>query len=108
MSSENAGIFAIGQQDAIAARVWLLIEHGSDLPCPYSTGVTSSQHLNMRLLRIWCGGKPVRVFYAFDPRRPAILLIGGDKTDQEHLYEAFVPIADALYDTDLENCEGRD
>lgn len=25
-------------------------------------------------------GKPLRVFYAFDPRRRAILLIGGDKT----------------------------
>jgi hypothetical protein len=26
------------------------------------------------------GGKPLGVFYAFDPRRSAILLIGGEKT----------------------------
>ena len=34
----------------------------------------------MRELRVQSGGKPPRGFYAFDPRRAAILLIGGDKT----------------------------
>jgi hypothetical protein len=40
----------------------------------------------------------LRVFYAFDPRRSAILLIGGDKTGDDRFYERMVPIADALYD----------
>jgi hypothetical protein len=39
------------------------------------------------------------VFYAFDPRRTAILLIGGDKTGDERFYERMIPIADVLYDT---------
>jgi hypothetical protein len=39
------------------------------------------------------------VFYAFDPRRSAILLIGGDKTGDNRFYERMIPIADALYDT---------
>jgi hypothetical protein len=39
---------------------------------------------------------------AFDPRRVAILLIGGDKTGNDRWYEEFVPIADALYDAHLE------
>ncbi len=39
------------------------------------------------------------LFYAFDPRRSAILLIGGDKTGDGQFYERIVPIADALYDT---------
>ena len=34
----------------------------------------------MRELRPQHKGKPYRVLYAFDPRRMAILLIGGDKT----------------------------
>jgi hypothetical protein len=38
------------------------------------------------------------VLYAFDPRRCAILLIGGDKTGDERWYKRFVPIADRLYD----------
>ena len=90
------------QQEALVARVELLMEHGPDLPYPYSSGVKSSRHGNMRELRIQSGGKPIRVLYAFDPRRSAILLIGGDKTGQERFYEIFVPIADALYDTHLE------
>ena len=40
----------------------------------------------------------MRVFYAFDPRRSAILLIGGDKTGDDRFYVRMVPIADALYD----------
>ena len=38
------------------------------------------------------------MFYAFDPRRSAILLIGGDKTGDDRFYEQFVPLADRLYD----------
>ena len=38
------------------------------------------------------------MFYAFDPRRTAILLIGGDKTGDKRFYEREIPIADALYD----------
>ena len=55
----------------------------------------------MRELRVQSGGRPVRVFYAFDPRRSAILLIGGDKTGNDRFYEEFVPVADDLYDVHL-------
>ena len=41
------------------------------------------------------------MFYAFDPRRSAILLIGGDKTGDDRFYEQFVPLADRLYDEHL-------
>ena len=56
----------------------------------------------MRELRIQSGGNPIRVFYAFDPRRVAILLIGGDKTGDKRFYEKYIPIADYLYDEYLE------
>jgi hypothetical protein len=42
------------------------------------------------------------VFYAFDPRRSAILLIGGDKTGDNRLYERMVPVAADLYDAYIE------
>ena len=48
------------------------------------------------------GGRPLRVFYAFDPRRTSILLIGGDKTGNDRFYEEYVPVADDLYDEHLE------
>ena len=43
-----------------------------------------------------------RVLYAFDPRRKAILLVGGCKTGDEAWYDTFVPIADRLVDDHLE------
>jgi hypothetical protein len=56
----------------------------------------------MRELRVQSGGRPLRAFYAFDPRRSAILLIGGDKTGDNRFYERMVPVADDLYDTYIE------
>ena len=56
----------------------------------------------MRELRIQSAGRPLRVFYAFDPRRTAILLIGGDKTGDDRFYERHAPIADRLYDEYLD------
>lgn len=52
-------------------------------------------------LRIQHEGDPYRVFYAFDPRRVGMLLIGGDKTGDNRFYERLVPIADKLYDDHL-------
>lgn len=56
----------------------------------------------MRELRVQSSGKPIRIFYAFDPRRVAILLIGGDKIGNNRFYEEYIPIADRLYDEHIE------
>lgn len=90
------------QQDRVAATVRLLAARGPSLPFPYSSGVQGSRHEHMRELRVQSRGNPLRIFYAFDPRRTAILLIGGDKTGDDRFYERHVPLADALYDTYLE------
>lgn len=50
----------------------------------------------MRELRVQMGGDPYRVFYAFDPRRTAILLIGDTKEGDDRFYERMIPIADRL------------
>lgn len=56
----------------------------------------------MKELIIQHAGQPYRVLYAFDPRRCAILLIGGHKTGDKRWYRQFVPIADRLYDEHIE------
>lgn len=86
------------QQEDVAAVVQLLMEHGPQLPFPYSSGIQGSKHAHMRELRVQSSGRPLRGFYAFDPRRTAILLIGGDKTGDDRFYATMVPIADRLYD----------
>jgi hypothetical protein len=84
------------------ATVRLLEARGPLLPFPFSSGVVGSRHEHMRELRVQSRGNPLRIFYAFDPRRAAILLIGGDKTGNDRFYEIHVPQADQLYDIHLE------
>lgn len=90
------------EQEDVDACVQLLEKRGPQLPYPYSSGINGSRHSHMRELRIQHQGRPYRVFYAFDPRRMAILLIGGDKTGNKRFYEEYIPVADALYDEHLE------
>jgi hypothetical protein len=91
-----------GEREDVRSVVGLLEEKGPTLPFPHSSGVTSSKHARMRELRIQHEGRPYRVLYAFDPRRTAILLIGGDKTGNDRWYEENVPLADQLYDQHLQ------
>lgn len=85
------------EQEDIAAIVGLLEEKGTQLPFPFSTGVSGSKHSHMRELRIQSKSNPLRILYAFDPRRVAILLIGGNKRGDNRWYKTYVPVADKLY-----------
>jgi hypothetical protein len=95
-------------QDEVGATTELLMVHGPDLPFPYSSGVEGSRHSHMRELRVQSGGNPLRIFYAFDPRRTAILLIGGDKTGDKRFYKRMILIADRLYDEYIEELTKED
>jgi hypothetical protein len=86
------------EQKSVDFSVSLLQEAGPTLKMPHSSGVVISRHAHMRELRIQHEGRPYRVLYAFDRRRAAMLLIGGDKTGNNRWYEEFVPLADAIYD----------
>jgi len=89
------------EQDSVDRKVRLLQQYGPALPRPHSGTVRSSRHANMKELIVQHAGRPYRVLYAFDRRRCAILLLGGDKTGNDRWYEEFVPIADRLYDEHL-------
>jgi hypothetical protein len=52
----------------------------------------------MKELRVQHAGRPYRLLFAFDPRRVAIVLLGGDKTGDKRWYTRMVPIADDLFD----------
>ena len=91
-----------GEQESLAASVRLLEERGPALGYPHSSGISGSKHGHLRELRTQHEGRPLRTLYAFDPRRSAILLIGGDKTGDDRWYVTHIPIADRLYDEHLE------
>ena len=93
------------EQDSVASVVGLLEERGPSLPHPFSSGIEGSKHARMRELRIQHQGKPYRILYAFDPRRTAIMLIGGCKEGDDRWYDKYVPWADKLYDGHLKILE---
>ena len=93
---DNAG------RESVAAYIALLEERGPALEYPYSSGIRRSRYSHLRELRIQHEGRPYRVLYAFDPRRTAILLIGGTKKGDDRWYEVNVPLAEKLYATHLE------
>ena len=83
------------EQDRVERSVDRLVERGWLLDRPHTSKIFSSRHGNMRELRV-PGSIPLRIFYAFDPRRSAILLIGGNKAGNQRFYEEYVPVADRL------------
>jgi hypothetical protein len=88
------------EQNEVATSIEVLEETGPATGRPTVDSVKGSRHPNMKELR---ATRTVRVFFAFDPRRVAILLIGGDKAGKtKRFYRQMVPKADRIYDTHLQ------
>ncbi len=93
------------EQVDVNAKVRLLEELGPALGRPHADSVDGSRHANMKELRVQHAGRPYRVLFAFDPRRHAILLLGGDKTGNASWYFENIPVADRLFDDHLQTIE---
>ena len=91
-------------QEKCAVVVVLLSRSGPNRGFPYSSSIIGSSHA-LRELRIQCGGHPYRILYAFDLRRNALLILGGDKTGNDRWYEGNVPKAERLYEQYLKEIE---
>lgn len=85
---------------AVTRIVDLLEVRGTALGFPHCSAIKGSKH-SLRELRVQSGGRPLRVFYAFDPARQAVVLIGGDKTGDDRFYERMVPLAERIFDVYL-------
>lgn len=92
---------------AMAAAIDRLELHGPSLGRPTVDTISGSRHHNMKELRSHGGN--LRMLFAFDPRRTAIVLLGGDKTgDWKGWYDRNIPRADALYDEHLADLREHD
>ena len=87
----------------VAVAVVALQVRGPQLDRPYCDLVKGSAFPNLKELRVKVDRRPYRVLFAFDPRRSAILLVGGDKGSDARWYKVNVPIADARYRRHLAN-----
>ncbi|MDD2351687.1 MAG: type II toxin-antitoxin system RelE/ParE family toxin [Synergistaceae bacterium] len=82
------------ERNSLAAFIKLLREHGVTLAGPYSKAVQGSKIKGLRELRKVLNGRKIRILYAFDPLRRAVILTGGDKTNDKRWYEKSIAIAE--------------
>lgn len=86
--------------ELVMAALELLEERGPTLGRPLVDRIHESRHQNMKELRPGSSGRSeLRILFAFDRNREAILLVGGDKAGHWlGWYEEAVPVADRLLD----------
>lgn len=86
--------------EALLAALRVLRDEGPALGRPLVDSVAGSRHSNMKELRPGSTGRTeVRALFAFDKKRQAILLVGGDKSDDwRGWYDRNIAIADDRLD----------
>jgi hypothetical protein len=100
---------SLGADDAnqFLAAVRKLQERGPTLGRPYADRIKGSRHHNMKELRPLSGN--VRALFAFDPHRRAVVLVGGDKTnDWKGWYRRNIRVADERFDQHLRSLGKED
>ena len=72
---------------------------GPDLRRPHCDTLKGSRHANMKELRFDAANGVWRIAFAFDPKRRAVLLVGGDKsgTSSFRFYKTLIRKADQRY-----------
>ena len=87
-------------QDELLAQLRLLERFGPALGRPHADTLNGSRHANMKELRFRAGNGVWRVAFAFDPKRKAIVLVGGDKTrgSEQRFYKTLIRLADERFD----------
>lgn len=96
-------------QDELTAHLIVLAQEGPQLGRPLADTLKGSDHANMKELRFSIGREAWRFAYAFDPKRQAIVLVGGNKAgkDQKRFYKKFIEAADERFAAHLERLKGR-
>lgn len=98
-----------GSRAQVFAAIEVLMERGPQLGRPLVDTVTASRHRNMKELRPGStGSSELRILFAFDPHRQAIMLVAGDKAGNwTRWYKKNIPLADDLFDAHLHRLRGE-
>jgi hypothetical protein len=86
--------------DLVAAAINNLEESGPTLGRPLVDRVHDSNLHNLKELRPGSAGdSEVRILFAFDPQRQAVLLVGGDKSGRwKDWYKESIPLAEERFE----------
>lgn len=90
-------------QDELLAHVAVLEVFGPQLGRPRVDTLFGSRHANMKELRFDAADGVWRFAFAFDPKRRAMVLCGGDKSggSQRRFYRNLIETADRRFDSHL-------
>ena len=96
-------------QDALLSSLGRLRAFGPLLGRPGVDTLNGSNYPNMKELRVDADDGVWRIAFAFDPKRRAILLVGGDKAgiSKDRFYSALIRIADARYGQHLKRIDSE-
>ncbi len=83
------------EQEAVGKLLDILELNGVGLGFPYSSAIKGSKYALRELRK---KGQPIRLLYAFDPARDAVVLVGGDKAGDDRFYEREVPRAEKIWE----------
>jgi hypothetical protein len=97
-----------GSYEQVVAALELLAERGPTLGRPLVDTVNESRHRNMKELRPGSQGRSeLRILFAFDPVRQAVMLVAGDKSGNwKKWYRDNIPAADDLFDEHTRKLKG--
>ena len=99
----------LDERAGIATPIEMLERYGPELGRPYVDTLKGSKFPNLKELRVQHRRRPYRILFAFDPRRNAYLILGGDKTGNRNWYVDAIPRAEAIYTQHLSEIgEGND
>jgi hypothetical protein len=105
LHKEFSAWFAVQEselQNEILANLRVLQEFGPALGRPRVDTLEESAFTQMKELRVQFRGEPFRILFAFDPKRQAIVLLGGSKQGDKRWYKKNIPLADQRYREHLE------
>ena len=97
------------QRSAVESRLLLLRSLGPATSRPYVDTLQGSAITNLKELRVSSGGA-LRILFAFDPKRRAVLLLGGNKAEGSQWndwYRTAIPRAEKLFTEHLERLENE-
>jgi hypothetical protein len=94
---------------SITAALDVLAVRGPSLGRPLVDTVHGSKLANLKELRPGsAGSSEIRILFAFDPSRAAVLLVGGDKSsDWKGWYDEAIPVAEQRYEEHRNSVEKK-
>lgn len=87
---------------ALLKQIGFLEHYGPHLSRPYADTLHDTTIANLKELRLKYQNQPYRIIYAFDPKREALLLIGGNKASSKRWYKQMIPKAEAIFNAHLQ------